>query len=194
MIVPQLFESLGLLLHTSVVFRRRCNLENIFLVIFLNQQHNGAAALSKSSQDSEAIGKKVIFSRDVGVEDDVLRIRRSGFVFDFLQEFEEITDRVDSQTNVSMGAPLNKVLQAGARAVQDGADLQPLCFSQLVAEFQAIRRRRLAREDVVGNRSQREHVKVFTKAAVQQHRFRGHVGRCSFFDQLVKVIRRTDTA
>ena len=87
-----------------------------------------------------------------------------------------------------MRAVLDQVLQGFARPVEDLADLQALRLSQLVAQFQPIRRRRHARKDVVGDGAQRKHVEVLARVPLGQG-FGRHVGRAGVFYQTIDVRR-----
>ena len=184
--VAELLEHVGLVLEPGVVLRVAGHLEHVFLALPLHEQDDRAGPLADAADDLVAARDQLA---GLGLRRVVHVVVVGGgqLVLHVVQLTQEIDDRAGARSGTSgCGAVLDQVLKFLARTVQDGADLEALGLAELVAQFQAVGRRRHAGEDVVGDRAQREDVEVLAQVVVGKG-LGGHVGRAGVFHQPVDV-------
>ena len=136
---------------------------------------------------NQKIARKQVAPLGSGWVFNELLIGFAQFIFDVIQRTEEIGHRVDAVGNVGMGTVLDEELKVRAGPIEDRADLQAPRFPQLVAQIDSVVGRRLAREDVVGERPEREDVEMFTDDRIAGDGLRGHVGRTDVLHQAIDV-------
>ena len=180
MLVPQFLQDFALVFQTLIVFGVAGSLEDELLTVTLDEQGDRAGALAKALQYCEVPWQPVSFLRAGGVFDEVL-FRGRQLIFHVIQAAQKVGHRVDAACDFRVRAVLNEELQILAGPVQDRADLQALGLAQLVAQLQAVCRRRNAGEQVIGDRAKGEDVEMLADVPVVGDSLGSHVGGARIF-------------
>lgn len=129
MVMTQLLEDFRFVAQPLVVRRIVRRLQHEFIAVPFDNEHDGTAAATEPPHDPIVSGQQIVLFRMIRIIDELpLVIGGRQFLFDSFQNLQEIICRVDPRADIRMRAPVNELLEVFARAVEDGADLQPPPF------------------------------------------------------------------
>ncbi len=168
-----------------------CGLEHVVLAAALDQEGDGAGALAEALEHGEPAGEPIALL-GLGRVEDIVVLWRGELVLDEIEVFEEVRGRVDPAGDLGMSRELDQVLEALPSTVDDRADLKPPGFPQLVAQLEAVGRRRCAGEEVIRDGAEREDIEVLAEVGLVGDGLRRHVSRGRVLDQSIHMRRRRD--
>ena len=187
-LVAEFLQHFGFIGEPFVVLRLAGHLEDILPAAALDEQPHRAGSLPEPLDDGEPARQQIALLGPRRVFDAVL-LRGGQLVFDLVEPVEEVGRRLGAVGHVRVGAELDQVVEVGAGAVQDGADLEAAGLAEPVAQLDPVGGRRLVGEYVVGEGPEREDVEMFAERAFVRDRLGGHVGGAGLVDEPIDVAR-----
>ena len=194
--VPQLAEDLALLADAVVASRVGCDLQDALLAVGVpHEQRDGGRAAAEALDDLEP-GDDVARLR--GERMDLLGLvgplRFGELLLDERDPVDEVCDRRGPLGRVAGRRVADEGGEVLAGAVEDRGDLERPVSLQAIGQRCERSRRRLAGEDVVGDRAEREDVEELGIGVGDRERLGSEVGRGVGIDELIDVARALDGA
>ena len=171
-----------------VVVGRQRHLEHVLAPVALDEQGQRRAPLAEPPLHDEAVAELVAGAGLDWVGPGTL-VGTGQLFLDPFQLFQELADRGEPRRHRGMGGVLHEKLEALADPVEVRRDLQALLLPQPLGHRREARRRRTAREEVVGDGPEREHVYLLARRAALGHRLGGHVDPRALLDERVEPAR-----